>query len=814
MSSKISLQGHITPATSDSSLAAALAQSTFVGIDFGTSTTVASYVVVGDEEAPLKVERIAIRQTLDDGRGFSHFLVPSALAWWREALLFGEGARRVRLSSTPGRSYWSSFKMQLGLDLGPQFYDSMLGEGHPVATILTPHDAAAEFLRLVRLGVESEVERLGLPPRIHYSVSIPASFEANQRRDLVSALELAGVPVDDYSLVDEPNAAFLSYVAESNLNELGAYQLSEGEAVDVMVFDFGAGTCDVSVLRVASEQGRLSIRNLSISRFEALGGDNIDHVIATDVLLPQLERQNAIEHGEWRTPDLRKRVMPVLRAIAEELKVLACDALARGARGSQSVEITSSSDAVRIPRDITINLPKRQLVLQGPSLSFHALSQVMEGFTDPESTHDAPGEEGTDSVFSIFTPIRSALRKARLDSDDLDIVLLIGGSCENPYVQTALTTFFPGETVVVPGSLRAHVATGAALNSFLVNGLGRPLVRPITSEPILVLTRGGTDRVLVPEGTEMPSDSFEIADLHVDRSEQHTIEIPLCVGSQAKILSVIRIHSDRSEGFAPGTPVVVKGALTADKLLSVRALVSGARFNAELVSPFANRDLTTLERRVLEAERDAYVSAARRGGRPEPEALARLAHAYGAAGKHRRAAETFETVIALDPSCGHETNACYHWSLAGREDLSCEWARVAYDQRPNQVNAYNLALSLDEEGGDYRDAYERLLRESLQHDRSYAPALWALGEHLEAAGDPEAQALIGRAFDVLQGYLEDGEIRASDCRLLVQVARHLGRPETADRAQRHLRELDVAAGEFDPKNLLSGREGTLQKLGS
>ncbi|HCF57157.1 MAG TPA: hypothetical protein DFS52_04050, partial [Myxococcales bacterium] len=113
---------------------------------------------------------------------------------------------------------------------------------------------------------------------------------------------------------------------------------------------------------------------------------------------------------------------------------------------------------------------------------------------------------------SIFEPVESALRKAGLDADELDMILLIGGSSENPYLQAALHGFSEAE-VEVPRDLRVHVSTGAALNSLFLNGFGVNVVRPITSEPILVVTREQGLQTLVPAGTEIPCAPVTIRDL-------------------------------------------------------------------------------------------------------------------------------------------------------------------------------------------------------------------------------------------------------------------------------------------------------------
>ncbi|MBK6858877.1 MAG: hypothetical protein IPG95_01120 [Saprospiraceae bacterium] len=70
--------------------------STFIGIDFGTSTTVVSYAIVGDNNAPIMTNAIPIRQLNFDGNTLSHHLVPSCIAYANNQLYFGQGAKMLK----------------------------------------------------------------------------------------------------------------------------------------------------------------------------------------------------------------------------------------------------------------------------------------------------------------------------------------------------------------------------------------------------------------------------------------------------------------------------------------------------------------------------------------------------------------------------------------------------------------------------------------------------------------------------------------------------------------------------------------------
>ena len=189
---------------------------TFIGIDFGTSTTVVSVAVFGMDKEPLVVKPIELNQKLNDGAIFSSYKIPTVIAWYQNKLLVGEGASQLKFKLRYGKNLWHSFKMELGEDVGCKYPNSELGKNHEKHTILNPIDAAKIFFKYLKVQIERYVKTNNLPSNIEYSVSIPASFEANQRRDLINSLESKGFQINKQSLIDEPNAAFLSYVSKIN----------------------------------------------------------------------------------------------------------------------------------------------------------------------------------------------------------------------------------------------------------------------------------------------------------------------------------------------------------------------------------------------------------------------------------------------------------------------------------------------------------------------------------------------------------------------------------------------------------------------
>ena len=97
---------------------------TYVGIDFGTSTTVVSIASLVNGERKIKTLPIKLTQILEDGTKYQSEKLPSVIAWYNGKLLVGEGASNLKYTLTKGKNIWFSFKMEIGEDLGAKYYNS------------------------------------------------------------------------------------------------------------------------------------------------------------------------------------------------------------------------------------------------------------------------------------------------------------------------------------------------------------------------------------------------------------------------------------------------------------------------------------------------------------------------------------------------------------------------------------------------------------------------------------------------------------------------------------------------------------------
>ena len=196
-----------------------LANKTFVGIDFGTSTTVVSVAFYNTEEKRIECKTLHLQQKLRDGASMTAELLPSVIAIGNSGgFLVGQGA--YQLKGNPdyifGKNIWHSFKMELGENMGPRWTSITNNQ-----LIKSPQDATTVFFRYLKWAIEKSVSENNLPTDIRYAVSIPASFESNQRLDLLQALYNNGIEIDGGTLIDEPNAAFISYITHFTICRTG-----------------------------------------------------------------------------------------------------------------------------------------------------------------------------------------------------------------------------------------------------------------------------------------------------------------------------------------------------------------------------------------------------------------------------------------------------------------------------------------------------------------------------------------------------------------------------------------------------------------
>ena len=771
---------------------------TFVGIDFGTSTTVVSYAFL-DNNNHIQCYTLPLTTKFPDGRAETTDLIPSLVACVEDKICFGPAAADYKHELTQGVDLWKSFKMELGEDKGDIYANSKFGKAakHP---ILKPKDAAREFFKYLKKRIDAAIEQNGLPRQIEYVVSIPASFEANQRQDLLDVLIENGIEVDHMALIDEPNAAFLSYIFESTRAH-EEISIPENDAIRLLVFDYGAGTCDISILGLSVTDEGFNSENIAISKFSKCGGDDIDHFIAEKYLYPILRSEN---DGVFRGKSLRTKVeqgiYQKLMNAAEALKIQVCENVALQMQDNELPLLSNSNEKVVFQTSVNFDVMGKNVSLDKPEISYKQFNELMKVFLKQESHAIA---QRNDDYNSVFTNVISALKKARLDKDDIDYVLLIGGSSKNPYLQFALRSYFKESKVLIPRNLQSHVSQGAALHSFFYHALNHSVITPITSEDILVVVKGNEERVLVQSSTPVPTKKISVEGFEVSYDGQKTIEIPFCVGSKNKMLENFVIECpDRQNGYKKGDKVKFEVVITPDKVLQGHVWVNKKHFTLTPINPFANRELTTVERKVLELQK--RINDERSGKeKPSLETLKELLKVYKDAKMHLEVAELSEEINEMYPNTISKNNIAVAYGSAGMHDREKPMLKEALRENPDDATVcFNYALTIKNED---EDEYVRLMEHAIDIGNNDPSHLFEYGRWLERHGNStRGMKLIENALKKWDVMLRNNKMHNWDYSWMASALEYTGDHERA----REVRESEPTLNDtiYDKEKLLTSKQ--------
>ena len=713
---------------------------TYIGIDFGTSTTVVSLAYYDTSTSSILSKSIELNQKLYDGAIYSSYKIPTMIGWYNNKLLVGEGANQLKLKLKQGKNLWHSFKMDLGEDVGFKYPQSELN--NEKIKLLNPKDVTTLFFKYLKTQIEKYINENKLSSTIEYAISIPASFEANQRKDLIDSLNANGMMVDKQALIDEPNSAFLSYVSDPELKQ--EISILEDSPTNILVFDFGAGTCDISILEVGYNPKGFYSKNLSISKFEALGGNDIDKMIAKNILLPQFLKENQKKEGSFK-----KREMEIIRAklekSAELLKIKTSKEMSLLSHHDDFYDLIDRDETVTLNHTVTIKTKKGNFTLTKPSISYYEFIEISDSFTDT-------GYEFSDNK-SIFSPIDSALEKANLESDEIDYLLFIGGSAKNPLIQKSLKEYFDESEYLIPKDLQAHVSQGASIHSMIFNGFNKNIIEPITSEPILLITQESRReylKVLLQAGTSIPCETIVIDDLKPQSKGQKIIELPLCIGTKDKVLQNIKIESDKA--FKLDAKIRLEIHITADKMLVVKANIDGKEIEIEPLNPFSNKEMSLKEREKFEADREYNRAVASNGGKETFEILKKLYRAYRDLGFYLEVAELLEE-LHEKYNDGSLNNVGVAYDRAGENQKALEIYLRAMEKSPSSITAHNISVR-------YKYKNEKLHQEWLEKALELNPTdsslLYELGVLLDRKGDSRGLPMVQKAFKALKYDYERG----------------------------------------------------------
>ncbi|NJN99263.1 MAG: Hsp70 family protein [Anaerolineales bacterium] len=340
-------------------------------------------------------------------------------------------------------------------------------------------------------------------------ITVPASFNSRQRQATLEAAGLAGFDQAQISLIDEPTAAVLDYIVKQIRRQTSYISFEQPQKL--MVFDMGGGTLDVSIIQTEPQGNELSLRILARSRYTELAGNDLDLRLAAYLLniFQEINQQQVTALPLRR----QREVMSSLLNLAEELKRLI------SARLKESMVYWE--DLSRLKKgaaDVRIPHLGREF-LHGEKLVGHLPELLMAYNTHFKRIWEPFFSQDQEQMSTIYAPIASALAEAFPNDPNphqqIDLVLLHGGTCMLPVIGSMVQEYFPGVRVDETPDLMNSVARGAVIYDVMLHGPGsgafgdiRMRQQPVFEAVFLERYRHGLTE-LVPK-TAAPGEEKEI----------------------------------------------------------------------------------------------------------------------------------------------------------------------------------------------------------------------------------------------------------------------------------------------------------------
>ena len=515
-----------------------------IGIDLGTST---SCVSVFEGAQPTVIVNSEGNRT-----------TPSVVGFANGERKVGDAARRQAITNPKNTVYAIKRFMGIPFDKAQKEADrvtyNVINEGgYPRVDIdgrkYTPQEISATILQKMKKTAE---DYLGTEVK-DAVITVPAYFDDSQRKATIEAGQIAGMNV--LRIINEPTAAALAYGVDKANKDM-----------NIVVYDIGGGTSDVSILNFGG--GVFEV--ISTNGDSHLGGEDFDQAIV-NYLVEEFEKQEGVNVSS------DAMAMQRLKEAAEKAKI--------------ELSTATATD---------INLPYLTLVNGVPKHLMLTLTR-------------AKFEQLTENLYNKLIELcKEALRLSKLETKDIDEVILVGGSTRIPKVVEAAKTVFQKDPSKAVNPDEA-VSLGAAIQGAVLNkedGVGDIVLLDVTPLNLGIETLGGVMTTLIEANTTIPCDKEETFSTAADNQTEVTIN--LLQGNRPMASQNKSIGRFNLTGILPakrGVPqIAVKISINANGVIEVSATDKGTG-KAQSIRVEGSSSLSKEEIERMKADAEANADA-------------------------------------------------------------------------------------------------------------------------------------------------------------------------------------------------------------